>query len=516
MSTKKPLRAAIYIRQSKTYEDSISPELQEANCRKLAKREGWTITDVYSDIGISGKSTVKREGLRKLRRDRKARQFDIALADDLSRFSRNTADAAIIQGEMPTATWKEGIQDNRLFADILNSFNSEYLRQITARWDDALMRRLEAGLPASGRVQYGYTRLHPDGTPITKAKPKVKSVNETYAIHPEESKIVQEIYRRYTAGEGVRLIVADLIRRDVPAPGPAGWQTVGMFDLMDKPFYAGIIRNLTAVRDENGAVIMDDEGNPVKEMKDFPGAHEPLLTEAQWKAYLKARADRKIHDRPRNPKWWLTGIAKCGRCGSGLVSHKDSKGSHQLMCQLYSAKGKDSCAGVFRKRVLIDTKVWFWLGAHLKEWASALPSDDNARATAEKAVEDAQAAKDVAQGRIAGLMSRAARFDLSDDEIAAPLEEFKAELAEATQASDDALATLGAYVAPEGIYETIQRGSELLGSNDGEEEMSEEATAQLREAISKIIDKVVVMPQSTGSTRDPARDLMSEIIIVPR
>lgn len=45
---------------------------------------------------------------------------------------------------------------------------------------------------------------------------------------------------------------------------------------------------------------------------------------------------------------------------------------------------------------------------------------------------------------------------------------------------------------------------------------SEESVARLRQALEKIIEKVLVHPPSTTSPRDPKRDWRSEIVIMPR
>lgn len=488
-------RAAVYVRQSQTEQGSISAELQEANCRKLAERYGWDITKVYDDLDITGGSTKKRDAYKELWADFKAGKFDILLADDLSRFNRNTAESALLHDQIPTATWKEGIQENRLMTDIFSAFNADYLRKISDRWSDALKRRLAAGLTASGSFQFGYRRFSQDGkTEFNSETRKPKGYLEKYVQHKEEAAILTEAYDRYTKGEGARTICEDFNNRGLASAGPSGWHTGGFFDLLDKEFYAGKI---------------------IHQGQEFPGAHEPILDKAQWAAYRKARESRKMQDRPRNTKWMLHGLVFCGHCGGKMLSHM-ARGVPNLLCANYNAGGKTVCPGMFRKRSVVQTAVWWWLGSHLDEWASAMPTDEEARIAAEKAVADAEAAKDEAQANVSNLLSRAVRFNMADGEISGPLAEFRAELADAQAVLDEALGELGSLTPASDVHEQISKGSLLMGfDEDPEAEPSEAATAQFREALSKIIAGVIVLPPTGASPRDPKRKALDEIRVVP-
>lgn len=488
-------RAAIYVRQSQTEQGSISAELQEANCRKLADRYDWDVTKVYDDLDITGGSTRKRDAYKELWTDFKAGKFDILIADDLSRFNRNTAESALLHDEIPTATWKEGIQENRLMTDILSAFNADYLRKISDRWSDALNRRIAAGLPSSGAKQFGYRRMSQDGkTEYNTVNPKPKGVLEKYVQDAEETAILREAYKRYTKGEGARTICEDFTARKLPAPGENGWYAIGFFDLLDKVFYSGKI---------------------LYKGQEFPGSHDPILTPAEWAAYRKARESRKVQDRPRNVKWMLHGLVVCGLCGGKMVSHM-ARDIPNLMCSVYNSKGKAGCTGTFRKRAIVQQKVWWWLGSHLDEWASAMPTDDEAKLAAEKAVADAQVDLEEANTVYMDYQRYAFDHKLRPELTALELTRYSAEIDRAQAALDEALAELGSYKPASDVHEQITQGSLLMGFEAEEDaEPSEAATAQFRESLSKIIEKVIVHPPSTTAPRDPGRNMLAEIEVIP-
>jgi hypothetical protein len=105
-------RAAIYIRQCQTSDGTISPALQEQHVREfISRQKDRTPTKVYADIDISGRKTANRPGLLALVADYKTGEFEIAVADDYSRFSRDMGDGADLIGSMEVATYTEGVPD---------------------------------------------------------------------------------------------------------------------------------------------------------------------------------------------------------------------------------------------------------------------------------------------------------------------------------------------------------------------------------------------------------------------
>jgi site-specific DNA recombinase len=478
--------AALYIRQSQTHDDTISPELQEKNVRRFIEAQGWIAGNTYSDIDISGRKMDNRPGLLALVEAYAAKEFDVAVADDYSRFSRDMTDGSSIIGNMQLATASEGVPDPEDdFPPLLYMLLAhKYSRDMGKRWRNALMHRLAKGLPPSGKPQFGYDK-----------------VNGSY-VQNADAATLKEAYERYTAGEGVRSICTDFSARGLAAPGPRGWYSGGMFDLLDKVFYAGKIAWSPKKGEE--PLVVD-------------GAHEAVLSAGEWAAYRKAREDRKMNLRPKNPKWMLSGLVECGLCGGKMLSHSDSRGKRQLMCGTYNAHGKAACSGVFRRQSIVAMKVWLWLGSHLEEWASISPTDEEAQKAAEKAVLEAQTELERATEDYSGYADWAYENKILASVSAAKMAEKAQSIKDAEQAVESAQAALATLVPATDVHERISAGAKLMGfSEDPEEEPSEEAVARFREALSRVIERVVVHPASTSSPRDPNRDHYSEIEIITK
>ena len=87
------MKVAIYARYSSDNQRDASVADQMRVCRAFAERQGWSVTQEYSDHAMSG-ATLLRSGFQALMRDALSHQFDVVLAESLDRFSRDQEDTA--------------------------------------------------------------------------------------------------------------------------------------------------------------------------------------------------------------------------------------------------------------------------------------------------------------------------------------------------------------------------------------------------------------------------------------
>lgn len=86
------IRAAIYARFSSDRQNDRSVDDQIASCRELCAREGFSVVLTFCDREISGASTVNRPGFQDLMRAAEALRFDVIVAEDVDRISRDQCD----------------------------------------------------------------------------------------------------------------------------------------------------------------------------------------------------------------------------------------------------------------------------------------------------------------------------------------------------------------------------------------------------------------------------------------
>ena len=100
-STKTPLhsqkkrRVAAYARVSTDSDEQFtSYEAQVAyDTNYIKARDDWEFVEFYTDEGITGTNTKRREGFKSMVKDALAGKIDLIVTKSVSRFARNTVDS---------------------------------------------------------------------------------------------------------------------------------------------------------------------------------------------------------------------------------------------------------------------------------------------------------------------------------------------------------------------------------------------------------------------------------------
>lgn len=71
-----------------TDEQENSPERQRCDLNAFARTQGYEVVEWYEDHGVTGTSVEKRPGFQRLESDAASGRFDVLLACELSRLSR--------------------------------------------------------------------------------------------------------------------------------------------------------------------------------------------------------------------------------------------------------------------------------------------------------------------------------------------------------------------------------------------------------------------------------------------
>lgn len=361
--------SAVYARKSTDQTgadaDAKSVARQIENARAFAASKGWVVAEahVYADDAVSGAEVRKLvQRTRLLDVIRAGAPFQILIMRDASRFSRRDGDEAF--GELKRIA-QAGVQiwfyqDNSRFnfgnlADNVVGFvraemNAEYRRQI-ARWTrEAMVRKAAAGHVTGGRV-FGYDNLRVEG-------------HVERRINEAEAAVVRRIFELAGAGAGFKRIAKTLNDARVPCPRaqqgrPDGWAPSSVRPVLFRTLYQGIITwGKTRGRDESG------ERRQVKQAPDrwmtVPAPHLSIVSEELWdSAHRRLRAAAAVYLRGTRGQLWgrpptgleskylLTGLVRCGVCGSGFMGHSMPTGrarSRYYVCGGYHNKGRAICA----------------------------------------------------------------------------------------------------------------------------------------------------------------------------
>jgi len=170
------IRAAIYARFSSDRQNDRSVDDQIASCRELCAREGFTVVLTFCDREISGGSTVNRPGFQDLMRAAEALRFDVIVAEDVDRISRDQGDWHTARKRLDflgiaihTSSGKVGKLDGALRA-LMGEMFLENLVVHTRRGLESVIRD---GRHAGGRA-YGYRAIagKPGSSRSTRPKPR--------------------------------------------------------------------------------------------------------------------------------------------------------------------------------------------------------------------------------------------------------------------------------------------------------------------------------------------------------
>lgn len=292
------LRAVLYLRQSIAREESISLELQEDAGRRYAEQQGYHVIAVESDEGISGRTWHKRPAVHRVMGMIERSEADVIILWKWSRLSRSRLDWAVALdkveaagGRIESATEQVDVSTStgRFARGMLAEFAAFESERIGDTWKEAHRRRIDRGMPATGKKRFGYQYDRDNG----------------FTPHPVEGPVLQECYRMYTSGASFYQLAAHL--NNSPArpgegydgPKPGLWSPKSVRRIMDNPFAAGKFR-------AKGEILQ--------------GIHEPLISEAEWEAYQVRRQDRRVRRSSTKGKYPYTGLIFCELCGHGMYA----------------------------------------------------------------------------------------------------------------------------------------------------------------------------------------------------
>lgn len=332
-------RALALIRVSKEREGMTSPEVQRHAIETFCAANNLAIMGYVEGIDESG-SRAKSAWWPRLEQsiDRIADDdVDVIVVWKFSRTARNrlrwavaldrvdTLGGAILSATEPI---ESATASGKFARGLLGEVNAYQADLIGETWKDAHARRIRSGLPANGKPRFGYTYSRESG----------------FSPDPITAPILQQTYIRYIGGESVYSLVAWLNSgpsRPVRGYGGAGdglWSDRTLRRVMDSGFAAGFITSQGALH---------------------PGAHPPLISPAEWDAYLEARARRRQYRRVERSEYVLSGMVWC-HCGSKMHAGQFGHGrTPKFRCKDAHEKRTHS-GGYVTETVLVDA-VRRWL-----------------------------------------------------------------------------------------------------------------------------------------------------------
>ena len=380
-------RALIYTRVSSDHAGrGRSVKEQRMECERECQRHdpAWEVVEVLTDndIGASKFSKRARPEWARVKTLLGSGDIDVLVTWEASRAQRDLG-AYIDLRKLCIATktlWSyngrtydmaDGDDAYRTGSDALDAEREAALT--SKRVKRAMAAAAAAGKP-HGRKAFGYARVYDVNTRELLAQEP----------HAEQAPIVVEIIERIIAGESLRTLTTDFNCRGLVTGTNAPWQPTAVKRIAVNPAYAGL-------RVHQGKVVGDGDWPPLVSRT----AHESAVAILTNPARLTARQRERRH--------LLSGIAKCGRCGSNMVVQKQ-RGRDNYICRKYQhlAVAKDALDALVL-RVLFER---FELAGATGDLAADVPDAVlNVRSDLEEMrARLATAAEEYAAGRLSAAM----------------------------------------------------------------------------------------------------------------
>ncbi|MFF5358354.1 recombinase family protein [Streptomyces scabiei] len=338
------IQVGIYTRISKDDEaEGLGVARQEEDCRLHCAARGWEVAKVYEDNDLSAykRKTVRPE-FRQMLEDLKAGRIDGVVAWDIDRFTRQPREleAWIDEYEDAERRKRHLVFDSVSASDIdLSTENGRFIARIkvtvankssadtSKRTKRKHLELASKGKLPGGRAPYGWNR------------------EDRRTLVPEEAENLRKAVKDFLGGIRWASIAREW--RDKGVKSHSG----GFFD--DSKIKRMLMNpRICGYRMHQAELFLDESGEPVV------GDWEPIITPDDW-YLLTEKVKRESEGRvPRDnaTKYLLSGIARCGRCGTKMrafPSYRKSKTSSQFK---YACPGKNDggCGGVARAGEPVD------------------------------------------------------------------------------------------------------------------------------------------------------------------
>lgn len=253
------MRAAIYIRVSTEDQarEGYSLAAQEEMLRAYCESQGWTVSDIYSDDGYSGKNT-SRPSYRRMMEERDS--WDCILVLKMDRIHRNSKNFMSMMEDLEV--WKKTFTSStesldtsnalgRFVMDMIQRIGQLESEQIGERTYMGMREKAESAKGILGfRVPYGYDLA--DGM---------------LYVNDEEANMVRWMFNSYLEGLSLsELSYALNNRKDSQTRAGNPWTVHNVRTILHNPVYVGLLRWQDIImRSDHTPIVPLDVFNQVQE-----------------------------------------------------------------------------------------------------------------------------------------------------------------------------------------------------------------------------------------------------------
>ncbi|PMC63034.1 hypothetical protein CJ204_02020 [Corynebacterium xerosis] len=302
------VRTAIYCRISLDKRgEGLGVERQEAECRELAEREGWTVTKVYVDNSVSAMSTAKRPAYTAMLKAIKAEQFDKVVVWDADRLHRRNVElepyidvterAGVDTHVVTAGHYDLSTVSGRMTARIIGAVAQQESEHKAERIRAAQLQARQSGKPRTdGRRALGY-----------------RFEGSQWVIVEREAEALRDAAAKLLAGVTLRQIARDMRAAGIETTRGNPMTPESIRDTLKQPRLAGLVgwtpKNRKGQRLRRNMTVLDG----------VVGDWEPILDVDTWHAVRAVldNPDRRTNKRGNEVVNLGSNLYKCA-CGDDM------------------------------------------------------------------------------------------------------------------------------------------------------------------------------------------------------
>lgn len=225
-------RVSAYCRVSTdSDEQELSFDTQCEFYRKLINETpNYKLVDVYADEGITGTSTLHREGFKRMMEDARLGKMDMIITKSVTRFARNTVDSIDSLRKL-----KEYGVD--VFFELENIHSLEANEMLMTILSSVAQQSSEE---KSHSVKWGYQRQFENGKVYASNLYGYKSNKGTLEIIESEAKTVRDVFDMYLSGMSEQKIADNLTSNGIKTKrGKVKWSAGVINRMLQNEKYSG-------------------------------------------------------------------------------------------------------------------------------------------------------------------------------------------------------------------------------------------------------------------------------------
>lgn len=276
----------------------------------IQSKPEWDFVKVYTDEGISGTNTKRREGFKEMIADALDGKIDLIVTKSVSRFARNTVDSLVTirklkENGVECYFEKEGIYTfdgkGELLITIMSSLAQEESRSI------------------SENITWGQRKSFSDGKvhlPYKRFLGYEKGEDGRPAVVESEARIVRLIYRLFLEGKTQAGICKYLEELGIPSPGgKQTWSKTTVTSILQNEKYKGdaLLQKKFTI-DFLEKKMKPNEGEVPQYY--VTGSHPAIIAPDEWDHVQAEFARRKALGKAYSGKSVLSAKLVCEDCGA--------------------------------------------------------------------------------------------------------------------------------------------------------------------------------------------------------